>query len=111
MRIKSNLRDALVTLNVLSTLSNLLKAASTLNQVQQAIDDTKKEAKRNYREQIKRLHPDKNGGNDEAAKILTAAWNEIKDMKIIQEPPPQPVIHVVVYHTGFWASTSTTTSY
>lgn len=113
MRIKKEIHEAMAALNVLGTFTRRIQQARTAEQLQAAIDTTKDEAKRNYREQIQRLHPDKAGGDEESAKALTAAYNEIKSMQLMIEqppPPPRPVIHVVFTHNGFTTSTSTSTS-
>jgi len=105
LRIEKKVADAMVVLNCWTYFQQQMQQAQNPQQLIDGLERTKEEAKRNHKEQMQVVHPDKESGNEEKAKQLNAAWDEIKKVHI-HLPPPPPVF--IVHYDSFTTSYTST---
>lgn len=112
MRINQNLYKAIQALGLLQQFNHVARSQS-FQEVTQRLESFKDEAKQAFKALSREHHPDL-GGDEEHMKSLSAAYDEIKKMKVVPPRPP-PMVQFVYVHrspvTASWTSgTSTTTS-
>lgn len=108
MEIPKRIHSALMTLGILDKLS-ILSNARSFEEAQQKLKSFQEEAKKSFKDLSRKYHPDL-GGDEEQMKALSAAYDEIKKIRI-QPPQPQPIFRVIYINTGgMWSHSSTSTT-
>ena len=114
LRLEKKLHDALVVLDMLEFLQQQLQSLRGLQDIKGLVTVVRSEAKARGKLLALEHHPDK-GGSLEKMQELNAAVTEVRQIKLLTQPPPpppppRPTVHVVFRQT-FHQDSSTLTSY